>query len=104
MPARKLKQVERARNVCLRIEYRLGERRSHARTSSKVDDDIKLRLFEYPSERNAVAYVCLVEFELFAPHVRRDVAALDGGVVEVVEVVNHMDTPATLAEQTPDQV
>src|SRR5947209_19408470 len=69
-----------------------------------MNDYIKPRLFEDSSERVAVAYVGLVQFEVFAREVRRDVAALDGGVVEVVEVVNDLYAPAALTEQTPDQM
>src|ERR1043165_185179 len=91
--ARKLKQVERAPDVRLGVEQRFDERRAHARARGEVNDAVKRRLAGDRFQRVAVAHVRLGETEVLAREVRRDVAALDRRVVEVVEVVNHVDAP-----------
>src|ERR1043166_6021728 len=102
--ARKLKQVERAADVRLGVEHRLGERRAHARARGEVDDAVEGVRVEDGFERGAVADVGLVEAEGFAREGGRDGAALERRVVEVVEVVNHVDAPAPPAEQPLDEV
>src|ERR1044072_9536848 len=69
-----------------------------------MDYTIEPRPLKNLFERGAVAYVGLVELKVVAPRVRLYVAALNFGVVEVVEVIDDVYAPRALRQQTPDQV
>ncbi len=102
--AREFEQVDRAVDVGLGVERRLRERGPDARARRQMHDHVNRLFAERACERRAVADVRLDESERCAPHVRLDVRALDGRIVEVVEVVHDRHAPSALAKQPLDQM
>jgi hypothetical protein len=93
----RLEEVPRGETVDLLVEDRLRERRAHPGAGREVDHRVEALLGEEPEDELAVADVALDEPVTVLAFVRRDVGALERGIVEVVEVVEHDDAVAASA-------
>src|SRR6266542_3238787 len=100
---RRLEQAQRADDVDVFVKDRLRERRPHAGPRRQVQDGIERFLFEEPLEQGAVPDISFDQPVGPISRVGSDVAALEGRIVEVVEIVQY-DNPVTLCQAPVRQV
>jgi hypothetical protein len=93
--------VPGAGDVCVDVKFRLLDGRAHAGPGSEVDDGVGLFRGDDTLDGGPVAEVGSVNGRVFGE--AGDVGALDGGVVEVVEVVENAEGVA-LGEEFFDEI
>ncbi len=102
VPSRRLEQAQGPDAVDLFVEDRLGEARPHAGPGGEVDHGVEAARGEQAVDQRGVADVALDQPPVVALRELGGVGALQGGVVEVVEIVEDGDPVAPVQESAGD--
>src|ERR1043166_559741 len=101
---RQLQKVHSAVDVCFSVKTRLSERRPYAGARGKMNYAIKSLVVECFLQSVKIANVCLDQAIVRVGEVLSNVCALNGRVIEIIEVIDDRYTPVTFGQQPIDKV
>ena len=103
MEPRELEQIQRAIDVCFRIEQWLCKRRPHTSACGEMDYAVKSPASKYFLQCSEIADVNFVQIVFQVCQVPACVLAFDRGIIEIVEVIDDVDVPIPFSEQPIDK-